>query len=133
MNPSSTNLPAPARIDYIELPATDLGAAKAFYTAAFGWPFIDYGPTYAATGAHDGCPEVALSASATVAPPHTPDAQDAIGPLVLFSTTDLEDVQKRVVDAGGSIVSSAYAYPGGSRFHFADPSGNVLGVYQPTS
>jgi predicted enzyme related to lactoylglutathione lyase len=32
------------KIDYIEWPAGDLPATKAFYTAAFGWSFVDYGP-----------------------------------------------------------------------------------------
>ncbi len=36
------------RIDYIELPATDIPATKAFYAAAFGWTFTDYGPDYVA-------------------------------------------------------------------------------------
>jgi len=31
-------------IDYIELPARDIEAAKAFYSSAFGWNFVDYGP-----------------------------------------------------------------------------------------
>src|SRR4051812_1180123 len=34
------------RIDYIEFHASDLARTKAFYTAAFGWKFTDYGPTY---------------------------------------------------------------------------------------
>ena len=31
-------------VDYIEFPATDITATKAFYTKAFGWNFVDYGP-----------------------------------------------------------------------------------------
>ena len=27
-------------------------------------------------------------------------------------------------------MSPIYGYPGGHRFHFADPSGNILGVYR---
>lgn len=123
--------PAAERIDYVELPATDLAATKAFYIAAFGWSFIDYGPTYASTGSDGTCPEIALSQTAAPAPPHEPQAQDGIGPLVLFSTTELTAVQQRVVTSGGTIVTDPYDYPGGSRFHFADPSGNILGVYQP--
>ena len=34
-------------IDYIEIAVTDIDAAKAFYGAAFGWSFVDYGPDYA--------------------------------------------------------------------------------------
>ncbi|WP_448072774.1 VOC family protein [Georgenia yuyongxinii] len=31
-------------IDYVELGVRDIQAAKAFYAAAFGWIFQDYGP-----------------------------------------------------------------------------------------
>ena len=27
--------------DFVELPVTDLAAAKAFYAAAFGWTFVE--------------------------------------------------------------------------------------------
>jgi len=36
------------KIDYVEFPGTDLAAVKAFYGAAFGWTFTDYGPDYVA-------------------------------------------------------------------------------------
>ena len=32
------------KISYVELPARDIEATKAFYSAAFGWNFVDYGP-----------------------------------------------------------------------------------------
>lgn len=120
-----------AIIDYLELPAVDLTATKRFYQEAFGWEWVDYGPTYAASSTAG--PEVALSIEATTAPAHSPNAQSAIGPLVLFSTSDLDATLERITAAGGTIVSEAYAYPGGRRFHFHDPSGNTLGVYQSAS
>ena len=38
------------KLDYLEMPATGgtLDSVKAFYSAAFGWTFTDYGPTYSA-------------------------------------------------------------------------------------
>ncbi len=30
------------------------------------------------------------------------------------------------------MVEGPFDYPGGRRFHFRDPSGNVLGVFQPS-
>ncbi len=38
------------KLDYLELPAAGgtLDSVKAFYSAAFGWTFTDYGPTYSA-------------------------------------------------------------------------------------
>lgn len=128
--------PPAATIDYIELPAIDIDETKRFYTAAFGWAWVDYGLTYAARdgdGVGDGvggAVEVALNTLATAAPRHAPGEENGIGPLVLFSTADLEAVESAVRAADGEIISAIYRYPGGRRFHFADPSGNVLGVYQ---
>jgi hypothetical protein len=42
-----------ARIDYIELPGTQLAATKAFYEATFGWSFTDFGPEYSGTETGD--------------------------------------------------------------------------------
>lgn len=115
------------RLNYIELPVTDLDAAKGFYQAAFGWAFTDYGPTYAA--AQRDNLEVGLNAEGTVGPLQAEGDQNGLGPLLLFETDDLEDALTRITGADGVIVSKPYDYPGGRRFHFRDPSGNVLGVY----
>ena len=119
-----------AHINSVELPATDIAATKVFYSDAFGWNWIDYGPGYAGTG-NTGI-EVGLNTLATVSPPHGPGEENGVGPLVLLATDDLAGVEAAVVAAGGTIVSPTYSYPGGHRFHFADPSGNILGVYQPS-
>jgi predicted enzyme related to lactoylglutathione lyase len=119
------------RLDYIELPAPDLEATKAFYADAFGWTFVDYGPAYAACDT--GTVEIALNAQGTPAPLQTTGAEDGNGPLVLFRTDDIAAAQDVVVGAGGEIVSPDYAYPGGRRLHVRDPSGNVVGIYQPST
>ena len=41
-------MPAHEKINYVEFPANDLERTKAFFEAAFGWSFVDYGPEYAA-------------------------------------------------------------------------------------
>lgn len=108
-------------ISYIELAVTDLAATRAFYTAAFGWEFNDYGPEYAGIRAADGAGEVGgLNATAEPSPG---------GALVLIRSDDLDATLTAVADAGGRVTSGPYAYPGGRRFHFADPSGNELGVF----
>ncbi|MBO9706839.1 MAG: VOC family protein [Caulobacter sp.] len=106
------------KIDYIEWPAGDLPATKAFYTAAFGWGFTDYGPDYAAfegQGADGGFAK----------------AQDgsAAKPLVVLYAHDLEAMQAKVEAAGGVVVLPIFSFPGGRRFHFTDPSGNELAVW----
>lgn len=36
------------KLNYVEFAARDLAATKAFFQAAFGWQFADYGPDYCA-------------------------------------------------------------------------------------
>ena len=108
-------------IDYVELNVTDLDAAKQFYSAAFAWQFNDYGPAYAGIQGPSGEGEVGgLNATAEPVPG---------GPLVLLFSDDLDATVAAVEAAGGQIAAAPYDFPGGRRFHFADPSGNVLGVW----
>jgi len=115
-------------LNNIELPATDLASTKDFYTQAFGWEWTDYGPTYAA--AELPCFEVGLTTAATAAAPPPQGDESGVGPLVLFQGEDLDALMTAVTEAGGEIVTTTFNFPGGSRFHFRDPSGNVLGIYR---
>ena len=109
-------------IDYIELTVTDLERAKRFYGDAFGWRFNDYGPAYAGIrGPRDDAAEAGgLRADGEVR---------RGGPLVLLYSADLDASAGAVRDAGGTVTEGPYAFPGGRRFHFTDPSGNELGVW----
>ena len=105
-------------IDYVEITVRDVAAAKVFYATAFGWAFNDYGPDYAgivgpdheAGGLSQGEPRPG-------------------GPLVVMYSDDLEATLDGVKAAGGRIVVEPFAFPGGRRFQFADPSGNELAVW----
>ena len=107
------------KVDYVELPGGDLGAVKAFYGAAFGWKFTDYGPEYAGIKGEKG--EVGGLRQ-------TAEARMG-GPLVILYSKDLEQTLAAVRSAGGKIVREPFAFPGGRRFQFTDPSGNELGVW----
>ena len=106
------------KVDYVELPGGDLGAVKAFYGRAFGWTFVDYGPDYAAFdqgldgGFQSGGDEGAVNK-----------------PLVILYAHDLEAMEAKVRDAGGTITRAIFSFPGGRRFHFTDPAGNELAVW----
>ncbi|MGH9722495.1 MAG: VOC family protein [Bryobacteraceae bacterium] len=106
------------RIDYIEFPASDLPSTKRFYEEVFAWRFEDYGPHY--TSFRDGRLEGGFT---------TREKPTAAGPLVVIYAADLAAIESKVAAAGGVIVKPAYSFPGGRRFHFADPSGNVLAVW----
>lgn len=109
-----------ARIDYIELPSsTAHELMRAFYSRAFGWSFTDFGPDYSATTTSD----VDLGLQG--------DPADAISaPLPVVRVEDLDATFDAVMKAGGVIARPIFAFPGGRRFHFIDPSGNELAVWQ---
>ncbi len=116
----------PHVIDYIEFAVDDLEQSKAFYAKALGWAFNDYGPDYA--GVKDpGDPEHEFAGLS----PHTPPSRGE-GVLALIRTDDADAALASVLDAGGRVRVAMHDYPGGRRFTFADPSGNVLGVYEPS-
>ena len=106
-------------IDYIGFSVTDMTTAKAFYNAVFGWQFTDYGEGYA--GIQGDGREVGGFAKA--------DSVVKGGPLVVIYSDNLEATFDAVKNEGGKIESETFSFPGGRRFHFSDPSGNVLAVW----
>ena len=106
------------RIDYIEFSVKSVADAKRFYGSTFGWSFEDYGPDYASFA--DGRLSGGFQTVAQV---------PAGGPLVVIYAADLESMERRVQGAGGKVVRPIFSFPGGRRFHFADPSGNKLAVW----
>ncbi len=106
------------RIDYVEFGTTDVEQSKSFYTSVFGWKFADWGEGYASF--EDG----RLSGGFQQV-----EAVDVGGPLVVIYAKDLGQIEAGVREHGGSIVKETFSFPGGWRFHFADPEGNVLAVW----
>ena len=114
-------MPAHEKINYVEYPARDLAATRRFFQQAFGWAFEDYGPDYVAfadQGVDGGFYRSDLAA-------RTSDGSA----LVVFYSEDLEATLAKVVDAGGEVVKPIFAFPGGRRFHFTEPSGNEFAVW----
>ena len=109
-----------ARLNYLELPVADTGRAKAFYGAAFGWTFADFGPTYAATTSGDT--NVGFQADET---------EKTAAALPVIEVDDLEGASAAVEAAGGALTAPIFAFPGGRRFHFRDPDGHELAAVQP--
>ena len=112
------------RIDYVEFSVSDIARSREFYGTAFGWSFTDYGPEYCSFD--DG----RITGGFARAGDDT--GRGAIhtgGPLVILYADDLEGTQRRVEKAGGRIVKPIFSFPGGRRFHFADPDGYELAVW----
>ena len=106
-----------ARINYVELGSEDVARDRAFYEAAFGWAMQGFGPSYAATTTGDV--DVGLQGD---------PAEAVSAPLAVVEVSDLEASLMAVTAAGGRVTRPIFGFPGGRRFHFADPSGNELAV-----
>tara|TARA_R110002096_G_scaffold435826_1_gene663484 strand:- start:389 stop:745 length:357 start_codon:yes stop_codon:yes gene_type:complete len=113
-----SDTPTQHAIDYIEFTMSDLAAAKTFYGSAFGWEFTDYGPEY--VGIKGEPREMGGFAKGEPVPG---------GVLVVLYSANLDETLGAVRKAGGKITKEPFRFPGGRRFHFADPSGNELAVW----
>jgi uncharacterized protein len=109
------------KINYVEFPSTNIAVCKAFFTQAFGWSFVDYGPEYTAfsdKGLDGGFYASKLSART-----------DQGSALIVLYSDDLQQTLEQVEQAGGSIIKPIFDFPGGRRFHFLEPSGNEFAVW----
>jgi predicted enzyme related to lactoylglutathione lyase len=114
-------MPAHEKINYVEYPARDLDATKRFFEEAFGWVFEDYGPDYAAFS--DQGLDGGFFKSELVARTSQGSA------LIVFYSKHLEGTLAKVIAAHGEVVKPIFSFPGGRRFHFAEPSGNEFAVW----
>lgn len=105
-------------INYIEFPCVRPQRMRVFYAAVFGWNFQEYGPSYLAF--QDGNLEGGFTTDAII-------SHD--GPLVVLYSANLEATLNSVTAQGGAIVKEIFSFPGGRRFHFQDPDGNILAVW----
>src|SRR5205823_15102477 len=108
------------QFSYLDLPTNNVATLKSFYGELFGWTFEDYGEDYATV--HGSGLEAGFNGHA---------GSRSKAPLAMIETTEIEAMEVRVREAGGTITVPTYAYPGGRRFQFLDPDGNELAVMQP--
>lgn len=121
-NDEGSNYPAGhEKINYVEFPAKDLNATKAFFEAAFCWTFQDFGPEYTAFN-NQGLDGGFFKAD-------TASTQANGGALIVLFSSNLESTQQKIKTAGGIITQDVFEFPGGKRFHFTEPSGNEFAVW----
>jgi predicted enzyme related to lactoylglutathione lyase len=109
------------KINYLELPANDLNRVKNFFETVFNWSFQDYGKEYTAFSdgtINGGFYQSDLSSST-----------QSGATLVVFYSQDLTTTQEKIEQAGGKIIQPTFSFPGGRRFHFADPANNEYAVW----
>jgi uncharacterized protein len=113
------------KICYIEMPATDIARSSEFYRAVFGWNVRKRGD--GATAFDDTTGQVSGAWVVGRPPANQP------GLLVYIMVDSVEAAVKSVKANGGTIVQEIGADAPEITARFADPAGNVLGLYQEPS
>jgi len=121
MSDASVNINAHEKINYVEFPAKDLKATKAFFESALAWKFKDFGTEYIAFS-NEGVDGGFFKAD-------TASTQATGGALIVLFSNDLDSTQQKIKAAGGVITQDTYEFSGGERFHFSEPSGNEFAVW----
>lgn len=121
----TTPLGAPC---WIDLTTSDIEAAQRFYGTVFGWTFEGSGPEYGGyvTALVDGKPVAGLMSN-------RPEFQMPDRWNTYLHTADVDATLAEVAAAGGAGCGGAMDIPAKGRMAMvSDPSGGVVGLWQPT-
>lgn len=125
-----------ARVVHFEIQADDVERAKAFYSAALGWTFIDY--SYAVDAVYWGAitgPEDAPGINGALLPRPAPAPGMGQGTNAYVCTVEVEDydaTEAKILAAGGITALPKMALTGMAwQGYYLDTEGNTFGIHQP--
>ncbi len=126
------------KVVHFEIPADDLGRAKAFYGSVFGWEIQ--------TMPMAGGEYTSLSTTPTDETTQMPTEPGAINggmmqrddvtpaPVITIDVEAIDDALKEIEASGGATVTPRTPIPGMGAFaYFKDPEGNVMGLWETTT
>lgn len=125
-----------SRVVHFEIQADDVERAKAFYTAAFGWSFEDYGQftgsTYwgITTGPGD---QPGINGGLLQRPAPPPGSGQGTNAFVCtVGVEDYDETERKILDAGGQVALPKMALTGMAwQGYYLDTEGNTFGIHQP--
>ena len=110
------------KICYIEIPANDVEVSSNFYRNVFGWRLRRR--SNGSIAFDDGVGQV--SGTWVLGRPPMSD----VGLLIYIMVDEIEATTKKINENGGTIVQPIGADAPEITARFADPAGNILGLYQ---
>jgi|SRR5579863_3293568 len=110
------------KICYVELPSADVARSAEFYGTVFGWRMRTRGD--GATAFDDATGQVSGAFVVGRGP------TDGVGLLVYVMVDDITATLAKVVASGGRVVQAVGGDAPEITARIADPTGNVLGLYQ---
>ncbi len=103
------------QIDYVEFYSNEMGQTENFFQNAFGWSFIEYGADYRdiqGAGIGGGL-----------------ERAERQPPLIILKSDNLEQDRDQILKAGAELIKDIFEFPGGRRFEFKEPGGNLMAVW----
>jgi uncharacterized protein len=125
-----------SRVVHFEIQADDVERAKAFYAAALGWSFQDYGQMPGApywgivTGPDD---QPGINGGLLSRPAPTPGEGKGTNAFVCtMQVDDYDEAERRILSAGGRVALPKMALTGMAwQGYYLDTEGNTFGIHQP--
>ena len=120
------------RVVHFEIPADDVERAQSFYREAFGWqitPLLEMGYTMVSTTATDerGAPAEPGAINGGM----LRRKGRITAPVVTIETDDIDAKLQEIEKLGGSVVEGRLPVGEmGFAAYFADPEGNVVGLWE---
>ncbi len=109
------------KINYVEMPFSDLDRTKSFFSAVFGRELQAWDTDYLAFA------DVGLDGGVYRSDKTMQTNKGSA--LIIFYSADLESTLDKVESARAQVNRPTYYFPGGRRFHFLDPNGNEFAVW----
>lgn len=115
---------AHGKICYLQIPTTNVAGSAAFYRAVFDWRIRTRGDGETAFDDTTG----AVSGAWVLGRP--PDREPGV--LIYIMVDSVEETLAKIANAGGKVVAPPAPIGKGREAiaRFADPAGNVFGIYQ---
>ena len=111
---------------HIAINADDVGRAKAFYEAVFGWTFQPWGPPDFFNTQTPGGVMAAVQKRREIVPGIKASAYECT-----IGVDDLAGTLEEIATAGGTVVAGPFTIPTvGELAFFQDTEGNIAGVMQ---
>lgn len=122
------------KVVHFEIPYDNKGRASKFYSEIFGWelldiPAMEYTMIHAATTDKNNM--VIENGAINGGLFHR--SESAAQPIVVIGVRSIDETVKKVVAAGGKIITPKQRIPNGSYARVADCEGNVIGLADRTT
>ena len=117
------------KVVHFEIPFDNQSRASKFYSEIFGWklvpmPELDYVMAYAA----ETDEQHMVTEKGVINGGLFPRTMEAKSSIVVIGVASIDETVKKVVAAGGKLVSPKSPIPGGSYARVTDCEGNLIGI-----